>query len=84
MGRLNLAAVLPAALAAAVLTACDAGPKPADPAVLPRLSIVSPRMDQVLQVPAGKDPTVDASPAALLCTLGSLVPCSPERLAARF
>ena len=65
MGRLSLAAVVPAAFGAALLTACDAGPKTADPGVLPRLAILSPRMDQVIQVPEGKDPTLEASPAAL-------------------
>jgi len=73
MGRLSIAAVRPAApalaaaclLAAGLLTACDAGPKTADPGVQPRLSILSPRMDQVIAVPDGKDPTADASPVAL-------------------
>jgi hypothetical protein len=65
MGRPSPTAVLSATLATALLAACDAGPKTADPGVLPRLAILSPRMDQVIAIPEGKDPTLDASPAAL-------------------
>lgn len=53
------------ALAALTATACDGGKPTADPSAGPRVSILSPRMDQVIAVPEGKDPTVDASDAAL-------------------
>ena len=50
---------------AAALAGCDAPPTGGDPATAPRLTILAPTMDRVLEVPAGKDPTVDDRPEAL-------------------
>lgn len=50
---------------AAALAGCDAPPTGGDPATAPRLAILAPTMDRVLEVPAGKDPTVDDRPEAL-------------------
>lgn len=76
MGRPSSTAVRAASLATVVgtvallaaagaLVGCDSGPKVADPGVQPRLAILSPRMDQVIAIPDGKDPTSDDAAKAL-------------------